>query len=600
MKVQTWMDKLFHKRSMQYQLIVTYLLIILLPLLIVGSMSYRVAANIITDETLRANDLLLQSINRNVESYLKEIHYQSEIFTALLAGSSRTDAPNFLQSPENQAMFEKYVADLFRQGNDYISIRIFSDDGQIVDHAINSKTYRHRYNSPEELAWQEKMKANHSSELIFDMHALEVNGSYSFTASRALFDKASGKRIGYISYDKSLTSFVSYFRPIEYRSGGIMQIIRDHDTYLYHSNHALIGKKIDDEIRSRLKAISADSYVSESNKKDIIISYNSLLYSGIAVVGSVPLAELTKELLGLRNITMVVISLSVLLVIILSYHLSVYMTKPIHRLNYLMAKVERGDFDMKGEQVANSNREIHQLNASFHSMVSTINELIITQYKIELHKKDAELKALLMQINPHFLYNTLEVINGIADYEGLEQISDITQALSKMLRYNIDLSTDQVTLAEELENIRNFALILKSRFEDQLDIEWEIDDGANDCQIVKMVLQPLIENSIRHGVEKKLGKGLIHVVTKKIGERVEIRISDNGVGFSPEKRKDFEEYQRMATHSYIDVISSRNLGLKNVYTRLRIVYGKELLFAIDSEENKGTTIIINIPEKYDA
>ncbi|GGG22941.1 sensor histidine kinase [Paenibacillus abyssi] len=592
-------NRIFNMRSMQYQLLLTYLLINLVPLIIVGSLSYRVAADLITREAMQNNDLLLQSINRNVNSYLKEIYDQSDIFTALIIKNAAADGTSSihadLSDPVNLAYLSTYMKDLLDNDEEYISIRIFSDDGQLISYARNADTYNHKYNSPEELTWQQLMKDNDGDDLIFDMHTFEVNGIYSFTASRAIIHPVSGERLGYISYDKSLSSFASYFREIEYRSGGIMQIVRNNDTYLYHSNHARIGKPVDDSIRSRLETIRADSFVAEMNGKDIIFSYNTLMNSGLAVVGSVPMSELTEGLQSLRDITLAVSILSLILVFLLSYYLSIYMTRPIQRLNSLMTRVESGNFNIGREKMGNTNREIHQLNNSFHSMVTRINQLIKIQYETELHKKDAELKALLMQINPHFLYNTLEVINGIADYEGVEQISEITQSLSKMLRYNIDLSRDQVALADELENSRNFVLILKSRFEDQLDVQWDIDDTILHCKIAKMVLQPLLENSIKHGVEKKLGKGFIRISANRNGERVEIRIADNGAGFSADKLSDFERYKRMSGHSYFDMSASSNLGLKNVFNRLRIVFGEELIFDIVSEEHEGTTVIINIP-----
>lgn len=141
-------------------------------------------------------------------------------------------------------------------------------------------------------------------------------------------------------------------------------------------------------------------------------------------------------------------------------------------------------------------------------MVSTIRQLIKSRYEMELRNKDAELKALLMQINPHFLYNTLEVVSGIADCEGVKSISEITQSLSKMLRYNIDLKNEQVRLADEINNCRNFFLILKSRFENNLTIEEELDPAAGDCLILKLVLQPLIENCIKHGIERRSGRDI--------------------------------------------------------------------------------------------
>lgn len=600
-RFRSMMNKVFFQKSMQYQLFVTVLIINLVSLIIAGLLSYRVAADTIIREAKRNNGMLLQAMNRNVSAYLQEIYDQSEIFAALLNnyddnGNETID----LNHDTAKLRADKYVSELV-SSDDYVSVRVFLDDGTLISHAMNKKTYHHSYDSPEEQRWQFEMKNNYSDRLIYDVHVLEINGLYSFTASRAIFHPTTGERVGYISYDKSLSSLYFNFTEVEYRSGGIMQVAhRDNGDYLYHTNLAMIGQQIDERMLAHLNEIRADTFVEKMGGRNVIISYNTLINNNLSVIGMVPLAELTRDFVNLRLITIGVCCFAMLLVLILSYYLSIYLTGPIKRLNKLMARVERGKFDVKPEEMIHTNREIQQLNHSFQSMSSTINHLLTSQYETELRKKDAELKALLMQINPHFLYNTLEVINGIADYEGVEQISEITQSLSKMLRYNIDLSKEHVRIADEMDNIRNYVLILKSRFEDQLKVEWDVDERVNDDMIVKMVLQPLLENAIRHGVERKLGVGLIRISASKSDDVIEIRIQDNGVGFSPAKLQEFEQYKQVAVQSLFQMTSVKSLGLKNVYARLYLVFGEQLNFHIHSVEQEGTTIVIQFPAiKYE-
>lgn len=593
------MSRFFHRRSMQYQLFITYLGINLLPLLIVGALSYQIASLAIVQEARRNNDLLLEAINRNINFYIREIEDKSTIFSSVLLQNNtlmdKYDNSRDIFSPENLLKIRRYVTSTVASGDEYVSIRVYSDNGRLIDKALHKNTYTHAYSSPAELAWQQRMKENTSDELIFDLHQLDINGIYSFTASRAIMDPNTNRRIGYISYDKTLSSFSSMFKQIEYRSGGVTQVIKKDGTLLYHSNNALIGKKADRSLLERFNRISADTFIEQIKGQDVVVTFNRAAGGSLYVVGSVPLSALTEAIKDLRNMTIIVSCLSMLLVLILSYFLSIYMIKPIKKLNSLMSRVERGNFNVRRENMVNVSKEINQLNNSFHTMVDTINHLIKIQYETELHKKDAELKALLMQINPHFLYNTLEVINGIADYEGVTQISEITQSLSKMLRYNIDLNREHVQLSAELEHCRHFFLILKSRFEDQLIVDWDVDPEVGSYMIVKMVLQPLLENSIKHGVEKKLGKGFIKLSAKKYEKRIEIEITDNGVGFDTDKLKDFEQYKRQSSNTYADFTSARHLGLKNVYTRLRIVFGDEVTFHINSIQGEGTTITINIP-----
>lgn len=584
--IERLMSRFFHRKSMQYQLITTYLIVNIVPIIVVGMLAYRVSADSITREAQHSNVLLLEAISRNLNAYLQEIDHQSEIFASLLTAGERT---GFIGNKQIDA----YLAKKINTGDEYLSIRIFSDSGQLLRISVNPSTFKAAYDSPEEIAWQRRMRDNRQNELIFDLHPLEVNGLYSFTASKAFFDPDTGKRIGYISYDKKLFSFTANFRQIEYQSGGVMEIIKEDGKLLYHTDNAKIGKPAEAGILNSLQRISADTYLEQRNGQKFIVTYNKLTGGNLAVVGSVPLSVLTKEIGNLRNITLIASCISVLLVFILTFFLSIYMTKPIKRLIAAMSKLERGDFNVQTEM--NANLEITHLNNSFRSMVDTINDLINKQYETELHKKDAELKALIMQINPHFLYNTLEVINGIADMEGVHQISEITQALSKMLRYNIDLKKEEVRVADEIENVRHYVLILKSRFEDHLTVEWDIDPEAGPYLMVKMVLQPLVENAIKHGIERKLGKGLIRLSVRKLDNEIEFRLEDNGTGFDPAKLEEFRRFQVQSPQSFHQVGSAKHLGLKNVYLRLRLVFGERLHFHIDSVQGEGTVITIRIP-----
>lgn len=593
----------FSRKSIQSKLLSTYIIINLVPLIIVGVISYTVSSNAIINEIKKNNAQLIDEATHNIDDYLQDLNQLSNTYVSKVLYKSINSMEalnknidiNDLEVLENLMQMNEYLNTTFTSSDTFMSIRLFSDKGEFISCAFDMNNYRlQSYNSPQEAGWRQRMLENRQDQLIFGVHPLEQNGAYSFVASRPAINPYTRKRYGYICYDKKFGSFSKIFKQFEAREGSELLVYNSGGVLLYHTNPTLIGSRISGEIARLIRGPGNGSLIEKMNRKQMIVTYNKLALGNLTVVGLVPFSVFMKHILPLRNLILVISIISLCLVIILSMILSFYITRPIKKLNRLMTEVEFGNFDVTIEDIKDDD-EIGHLSRSFNSMVSTIRQLIMSRYEMELRNKDAELKALLMQINPHFLYNTLEVVSGIADCEGVKSISEITQSLSKMLRYNIDLKNEQVRLAEEINNCRNFFLILKSRFENNLTIEEEFDPAAGDCLILKLVLQPLIENCIKHGIEKKIGQGYLKLTTKKEGKFIRISLTDNGVGFAPEKLREFEEFQGEVSSAFYGASATKSLGLKNVYARLKIFFGDQLLFNIKSVPGEGTCISIRIP-----
>jgi two-component system, sensor histidine kinase YesM len=593
----------FQRKSIQSKLLSTYIIINIVPLIMVGMISYTVAADAISEEVKKNNNQLVEEVSRNINMYLLDLNQLSNTYVSKVLYKSVNSMEalnkqidlNDIEVLENLMQMNEYLYTTFNSSDTFLSIRLFTDEGEFLSSAFNMQSYQlYSYNSPEEIKWQQRMYNNRTESLIFDVHPLERNGEFSFVASRAAINPYTNKRYGYICYDKEFSSFSNIFKQFERREGSEVQVIKEDGTFLYNSNQALIGQKVDPKLYQLIQGANSGTLVQKINHKKMIITYNKLTYGNLMVVGSVPVSVLVQHIHPLQNIILIISVISLILVVILSLILSFYIARPIKKLSSLMTQVESGNFNVIIDNI-NEKDEIGHLSMSFNSMVGTIRQLIKTRYEMELRNKDAELKALLMQINPHFLYNTLEVVSGIADCEGVQKISEITQSLSKMLRYNIDLKNEKVRIADELQNCKNFFLILKSRFEDNLIIETDIDTRISNYVIVKLVLQPIIENSIKHGIEKRIGKGHIKLTAKKLKNSVLIQVMDDGVGFSPEKLQEFEQFTEKVSASFYDSTTTKNLGLKNVYARLKIFFGDKLEFQIDSISGQGTTISISIP-----
>jgi two-component system sensor histidine kinase YesM len=234
-------------------------------------------------------------------------------------------------------------------------------------------------------------------------------------------------------------------------------------------------------------------------------------------------------------------------------------------------------------------------------MNQKFKEILDTKELINVSKKQAEYLALQNQINPHFLYNTLEGIRSEALFAGIDGVAQMTEALSSFFRYTISNVEHLVTLQEELRNVENYFIIQQFRFEDRLSIDIKIDsEDENEllvAKIPKLTLQPIVENSIYHGLEQKLGPGIVHIKVEATKDRLIVTISDNGLGISEDKVAKLNHKLRAVSIDDMqpEIAAAGGIALVNVNSRIKLLFGDEYGLYIYSILNEGTDVEITIP-----
>ena len=272
--------------------------------------------------------------------------------------------------------------------------------------------------------------------------------------------------------------------------------------------------------------------------------------------------------------------IGIVISIILSLIFSRAISKRMKRITESMKRFQRGDFSIKLEKTGI--REFDELSVTFNIMVHRIELLLERTREEEAKSAEAERKALESQMNPHFLFNTLNTIKALAKMHGEKEIYLTTIRLGKLLRSSIDNRSDNATIRESIELVESYLLIQKLRFGDKLQYSIECSDSLLDVETPKLILQPLVENAITHGLEEKAGDWKIDVQIRSDGERLVLSVRDNGVGFA--------EIPDMA-----DLEHSQHTGLYNVYRRLELRYGRAFSFCIDSKQGEGAAVSISIP-----
>ncbi|MDP9702621.1 two-component system sensor histidine kinase YesM [Paenibacillus intestini] len=305
-----------------------------------------------------------------------------------------------------------------------------------------------------------------------------------------------------------------------------------------------------------------------------------------------PFDQMFKQIQFVKQLVMVIFIMIFLVALVIGAKFSRSITHPIAQLIKKMRNIEKGDLD-KLEEAALGNisvspqNEVGLLHRTFKMMLQRIRELIDENYAKQLVIRETELKALQAQINPHFLYNTLESINWMAKMQKQHQISEMVEALGFLLRSSVNMSEKWITLERELDIVRSYVTIQRTRFEERLDFDMHIAPEVGTARIPKLTLQPLVENAIHYALEPSIEPCQIRIRARAEGEHIRIEVEDNGPGMTSEFMERLQEGQIQTR--------GQGIGLTNIQERLRLTFGDEGTMSISSKPGSGTVVSISIP-----
>ncbi len=342
-------------------------------------------------------------------------------------------------------------------------------------------------------------------------------------------------------------------------------------------------------------ASERDSFVEHTDGKPNYVLFTTSAMTGWRIVGRVPLQEIVKEANDIRQLIIVSVSLSILFAITLYFFITTRLTRPVQVLMNKMRQAAAGYFEAKVRPTGQD--EIADLGNSFNIMLGKIKALLDQSIQEQEQIQKAELRTLQAQINPHFLYNTLDSIVWMAEAGKNAEVIHLVQALSRFFRISLNRGMDWVSLKEELEHVRSYLVIQQMRYRDILSYEIDVEEELLQAPILKMTLQPIVENALYHGIKNKRGMGLIRVTADSPNKQeIVLTISDNGIGMRPERLAQLRDQlskQRLPEVTGEEV--SGGYGLHNVHQRIRLYYGERFGVELASEDGLGTDVAIRIP-----
>lgn len=322
------------------------------------------------------------------------------------------------------------------------------------------------------------------------------------------------------------------------------------------------------------------------NGKEVIVLQKYLPYYNYTMYGVID----SRNALGrLYNIPMLwgVCAAIAMGVIIATYFFVKQTTKPLSVLVNKMANARNEKYDGQIEVIGSY--EIQELTSTYNAMLEDLNRYIEELMNVQKEKRKAEISALQMQINPHYVYNTLASIKWLIYQGEIEKSTKAIDAFISLLRSTIGNTDEYTTVEKEIENLKNYVFINNTRYGDKVQVEYFVNFGCEECQIPKMILQPFVENAFFHAFPYER-KGKITILVRKLDDNLQIQIIDDGVGIDQKRLKEISEGNTKTEHF-------TGIGVNNVDDRLKLLYGSQYGILIESEENKGTRITVCIPVK---
>jgi two-component system, sensor histidine kinase YesM len=355
-------------------------------------------------------------------------------------------------------------------------------------------------------------------------------------------------------------------------------------------------------LKQSLKQITTsndqEGLIEASYQKDkYLVFFQKLPVGDWILISEVTESDLFTRANHLQQNLLLTSAVLFLITILASVILSNNITSPLAKLAKALGFIERGDFTGAKRfmpHIKSQNNEVDYLINVTENTINQLQHLIETHYEANLRRKDAEYKALLLQINPHFLNNTLEIIGSLALQEKNKEVMNVSIYLGKMLRYSLNTKSNIVMLGEEVNYIKSYTNILKLRYEDMITIHMDVDPVTTTIPIIKFILQPLVENAVKYSFSEKTFAD-IFIKTEVVGSQLSLSVADKGMGMSEEIISDLLSEADETIH----VLESKgnSIGLRNVLGRLKLTYGEDFSYRIESTKNEGTKITLLIDLK---
>ncbi|MGL1893358.1 MAG: sensor histidine kinase [Spirochaetaceae bacterium] len=572
------------KFSIRSTIIITFSSMLIIVILLMNFSSYYVTGSVVKSITSNNANQAISQLNLVIENY---ISYMDDMAHVVFSNSSVKDYLNNQNDESYIDNVHEFLSEIISVRSDIESIMIAGDKGEIltdnrddvINYSLNWKQLNW-YSEASSITQRGFITSAHVQNLILDQY------NWVISLSREVVDPTSNNKIGVVLVDLNYAVLEELSKNIKLGERGYVFIINDQGEIIYHPRQQLIYSDLKSEKIIEVLENRNSSFNTVIDGEELIYTTISSSETGWTIVGVSYLDELYLSRERVQFIYTLIGIIFFIVLMFISVIISRKISQPIQNLRASMENINKGDFSFSVPE--EGHLEVAELAHDFNFAVKKIRELIFEIKKEQEYKRKHELRALQAQINPHFLYNTLDSIIWMIECDENEDAIDMTTALARFFRLGISKGRDIISVRSVTDHIKSYLTIQKLRYKDTLDYEIDVDKEIYEYQTLKLLIQPFVENAIYHGIKTKKGPGSIKIRGYKELNRLVFTVSDNGSGLSEEDIKKLDEVQQPSS-------GTSGIGIYNVRQRIKLFFGDEYGVTYKSILNEGTVVTISLP-----
>lgn len=602
------MKHFLYRMSLKQKIILSFISIAMIAVLLMNYVSHYYYSRSTQQDFYNIAETTTESLNHQLEIYFQQIAKSTYAMNAgvlryssvLLQIGDSSIIQDWLRDassvgPEKQAMIKEIL-------NKYIAFNYPEIENMYLISKDRNVLQSSGTTTDTELARQPWYQMPPSPKLeIFPTMYRDGGNIPLIEAAIPIFDVNNTKISGRLVLQMGLTEIKNMIGSMRIGKTGYIFMVSTDGRIVYHPSSNMLSSPIEDTELSWLTLDEPNS-LQQWRGEEYLVSYSISNLTGWKTIALVPLKEMATGLAIAQISAIVVMALLILLIIIAVPIAANRITRPMMQLKKAMEKLQTGDLSVRAP-VTPGRDEIQLLSVSFNRMAERLNELVNTLYSMELKEvqmqllqKEATIQALQNQINPHLLYNTLDIIKSIAFLEGVPRIEKMAENLASLYRFTARLEPKEISLEEELEKLKKYLEIIHIRFTKHFESKVYVDEKYLLTPIIKLSLQPIVENAVKYAVEPRNGKAAVLVSAYPDGNDLIIEIADNGVGMDETILRNLKQRLATITNQIEQGMKSyESLGLTNVHHRLVLYYGKGYGIDIHSFPKQGTVVSVRIP-----
>lgn len=580
----------------RYKLIIHFLLISILPSLGMGLLVNWTVERIIERQANNHTLQLIEKVNQTMEFYINNM----QNITYLIAFDPDVNA--FLEGRAKEQGLDdndyygirKYLQGFTTLHSEVAGILVVNKNG---DYISNELYARSKKSLTEESWYKEAVERKGIFQIVGHPTKRNITSHVNYqdneviSVVRAILDPGTQEVKGAVLIDLKLRVIAEAAKDVRLGKSGYLMVLNNQGERIYSPAHS----QLEELPELWLETSHAGTVARKVNGDRLQFIYRTSPFTSWTTVGVFSTRESVPEYREIQFYVISFVFLVCMLGIAASYYLSYSISRPIHQLMMFMQRAEAGDLTIRrwGERTD----EVGMLGRSFYRMLTQINKLLSLTELQEKQKREAELRTLQAHIKPHFLYNTLDTIHWMAHRKGADDVAHVVESLSSLFRIGLSRGEDVISLAEEVEHVQSYLTIQKTRYQDKLNYTLKVASGLEQWHVIKLVLQPLVENAIYHGIKERRGPGHIMIEAAQSGQDLLITVSDDGVGIPEAKLAELRNSlsQTFAGSDENKDMEAHGYGLLNVQERIQLTFGERYGLEIESIAGQGTKVTIRHP-----